>query len=178
MTGAVVSATPARSGAKGTGVSDSAGAADVRFARLEEMSAAALHDMLKLRFDVFVLEQRSLYPEIDGQDPSSLHLIAKDDHGATVGTLRILGLGGEGPVWIGRIAVAPSHRGDGLGSRMIDAAIAEIARRAPGRPIALGAQIHLEAFYCGFGFRRSSEIYDDGGIDHVDMILDPAGPGA
>lgn len=178
MTGAVASATPARSEAKGTGVSESAGAAAIRFARLEEMSAAALHDMLKLRFDVFVLEQRSLYPEFDGQDPSALHLIVEDDGGATVGTLRILGLGGEGPVWIGRVAVAPFHRGGGFGRRMIDAAIAEIARRAPGRSIALGAQIHLEAFYGGFGFQRSSEIYDDGGIDHVDMILDPARPGA
>ncbi|MEM8755348.1 MAG: GNAT family N-acetyltransferase [Pseudomonadota bacterium] len=150
-------------------------AAVLRFQRFDEFDAASLYAVLKLRFDVFVLEQASLYPELDGRDAGALHLVAGAPEAPT-GTLRILDLDGEAaaPIWIGRIAVAPAARGSGLGRRMIDAALAEIALRAPGRTAALGAQLRMERYYESFGFRRSSEVYDDGGIDHVDMVRPPA----
>lgn len=143
--------------------------ATIRFAAFNALSASTFHDLLKLRFDVFVLEQQSLYPEIDGQDPAALHMIVET--GATlVGTARLLGLAGTGPISIGRVALAKGDRGQGLGRVMIATALTHIRAAAPGRDQTLGAQHHLEPFYAGFGFRRISDIYDDGGIPHVDML--------
>lgn len=141
----------------------------MRFVRLAELSGEEVHDLLKLRFDVFILEQQSLYPEIDGRDVEAVHLIAADGGGAPAATLRMLGLGGDGPVYIGRVAVRADMRGTGLGRDMMAAALERIAVAAPGRPVRLGAQTYLEGFYASFGFRTISGVYDDGGIPHVDM---------
>lgn len=147
----------------------------IRFVPFAALDAATLHDILKLRFDVFVLEQASIYPEIDGADPTAVHGIASaGERGAPLGVLRLLGVDGPGAIHIGRVAIHPDHRGDGLGRRLIAAALDHIAQTAPGRDVKLGAQIHLERFYGGFGFNRCSGVYDDGGIDHVDMTLTAA----
>lgn len=140
----------------------------IRFAPFAGLSTREFHDILKLRFDVFVLEQQSLYPEIDGNDPDALHMVVEDD-GGIIGTARLLGLGEVGPVAIGRVAIAKDRRGGGLGQRMIEAALSYLQETAPGRHVTLGAQLHLEDFYGAFGFKRISGVYDDGGIPHVDM---------
>ena len=147
---------------------------NIRIHRFDELSAAAFHDLLKLRFDVFILEQQSLYPEIDGEDKDALHLVAEDEQGAPCGTLRILGADGSGPLYIGRVAVRPDHRGTGLGRKMMNAALAHLREIAPDRAVRLGAQQHLEAFYSSFGFERISDVYDDGGIPHIDMEKAPS----
>ncbi len=131
-----------------------------------ELDAAALYAILKLRFDVFILEQRSFYPELDDRDQEALHLTAHAD-GELVGVLRIL----PGPqVAIGRVAVRADYRGSGLAQRMMKSALDRIAADWPDRSVVLGAQKHLENFYAGFGFKTCSDIYDDGGIPHVDMV--------
>ena len=117
---------------------------------------------------MFIIEQQSLYPEIDGNDPDALHLIVEDE-GTVVGVARLLDEEGVGPITIGRVAVAKDRRASGLGQRMIAAALDYLADHAPGRHATLGAQLHLEDFYGAFGFKRISGVYDDGGIPHVDM---------
>lgn len=155
---------------------DLGGGYAVSFAAFDDLDASDLYALLKLRFDVFVLEQESLYPELDGEDPRALHAILTFGGGnAPVGTLRILDLEAtKGAVKVGRVAIARANRGGGAGRRLLSAAISEIERRAPGRETGLGAQLHLEAFYESFGFARASAIYDDGGIPHVDMIRAPS----
>ena len=144
-----------------------------QFVRLSALGGREVHDLLKLRFDVFILEQQSLYPEIDGRDVDAVHLIAADAAGAPAATLRMLGVDGGGPVYIGRVAVRADMRGTGLGRAMMAAALEHIASAAPGRPVRLGAQTYLEDFYASFGFRAISGVYDDGGIPHVDMEKAP-----
>lgn len=146
----------------------------LRFLALDDMTARELHDLLKLRFDVFVMEQQSLYPEIDGRDVTALHAFASaEGEQAPAGTLRVLGLDGQGPVWIGRVAIRRDMRGVGLGRALMRAAVEMLDERAPGRPQRLGAQEHLESYYAGFGFTRISGVYDDGGVPHVDMEREP-----
>lgn len=141
------------------------------FRPFAELSGAELHDLLKIRFDTFVLEQRSLYPEIDGRDPGALHALVWD--GADiVATLRILGIkDDDSALSLGRIAVRADHRGVGIGRTLIAAALSELARLAAGRAVVIGAQSHLEGYYERFGFRRRSGEYDDGGVPHIDMAL-------
>ena len=130
-----------------------------------DLGTTELYAVLKLRFDVFILEQESLYPELDDRDQSALHLSVQHND-RLAGVLRILP---SDPVSIGRVAVAKDARGDGLAGRMIEAALARIAEDWPDRGVKLGAQQHLEAFYAKFGFTRCSDVYDDGGIPHIDM---------
>lgn len=141
------------------------------FVSFDSLIGREVHDLLKLRFDVFVLEQRSLYPEIDGLDPASLHGLLREGREIT-GACRLTGLEEDGPVNLGRIALRADRRGGGRGSALIRAALAEAASRAPGRILEIEAQAHLQNFYEGFGFARTPrEGFIDGGIPHFEMAL-------
>nr|WP_247892617.1 GNAT family N-acetyltransferase [Azospirillum melinis] len=143
------------------------------------MTLRDLHDMLALRSRVFVVEQASPYPDIDGRDPGALHLIALDEAGVIVGCARCLGPDGDGPdeeksdapVSFGRLAVDPSQRSTGLGRALVAESLTVLAERWPGRDVVIGAQQHLERFYGSFGFVRDTDPYDDFGIPHIDMRL-------
>ncbi|MBC2860421.1 GNAT family N-acetyltransferase [Stappia sp. 28M-7] len=151
------------------------------WAEMDELSPRQLHAMLRLRVDVFVVEQACPYPEIDGRDPQARHLLVSapgengpDDENLAA-CLRLLRPQAAGePLRIGRIVVAPAWRGTGLGDYLMRAALAEARRIAPGCPQALSAQAHLTAFYAGHGFMPVSETYLEDGIPHVDMLRDPA----
>ena len=148
---------------------DAEGDLSLEFLRFGDMPSAQLYDVLKLRFDVFVLEQESLYPELDGEDQRAIHAVVTNGDNRVVATLRILNMADDGPISIGRVAIAADHRGGGLGRRLMGAALGYLEAHAPGRPVRLGAQRQLEGFYASLGFARTSDVYDDGGIPHVDM---------
>ncbi|KQW28594.1 acyltransferase [Rhizobium sp. Root274] len=140
---------------------------DVR--RLDEFSAADLYDMLKLRVDVFVVEQHCPYPELDGNDKDCLHLRLLQD-GELLACARLWRPTREHHPRIGRVAVSPNHRGKRLGEALMREAIAEVEKRHPGEPIEISAQSHLQKFYGSLGFEVISEEYLEDGIPHVDMI--------
>lgn len=150
------------------------------WAEMDELTPRQLHALLRLRVDVFVVEQACPYPEIDGRDPQARHLLvsAPGDTGSgdpeLAACLRLLRPEAPGePLRIGRIVVAPAWRGTGLGDYLMRAALGEAQRIAPGHPQALSAQTHLTAFYAGHGFSPVSETYLEDGIPHVDMLRDP-----
>ncbi|CAO3350830.1 GNAT family N-acetyltransferase [Azospirillum melinis] len=151
----------------------------VRRVAFDALTLRDLHDMLALRSRVFVVEQASPYPDIDGRDPGALHLIALDETGAIVGCARCLGPDDDGPdggksdapVSFGRLAVDPSQRSTGLGRALVAESLTVLAERWPGRDVVIGAQQHLERFYGSFGFVRDTDPYDDFGIPHIDMRL-------
>lgn len=132
-----------------------------------------LYALLKLRSEVFVVEQRCVYLDPDGKDrdPGTVHLLGLDDTGGIAAYLRILPAGLSYPqVSFGRVLTAPAYRGRGLGDPMIRAALAEIERRWPGSDVQIGAQAHLQHYYGRHGFVPSSEPYLDDGIPHIDML--------
>ena len=141
--------------------------ADVR--RFEEFSAAELYEMLKLRVDVFVVEQKCAYPELDGNDPDCLHLRLLDQDGL-LASARLWRPSPEHSPRIGRVAVSPAHRGKRLGEALMREAIAECEKAYPNEDIELSAQSHLQAFYASLGFRPVSDEYLEDGIPHIDMV--------
>lgn len=144
----------------------------------DELTPRALYAMLKMRVDVFVVEQKCPYPEIDGKDYDALHLRILDGE-ELAASLRVLPPEGEGkPAKIGRVVVAPNYRDRKLGRRLMSEAIAFAQARFPGLPIELGGQSHLQKFYGSFGFAVISDEYLEDGIPHVDMRLEPQGAAA
>ncbi|SFL10865.1 GNAT family N-acetyltransferase [Geodermatophilus ruber] len=143
----------------------------LRTARFAELTPFELYALCRLRVDVFVVEQRCPYPELDGRDaePATVHLWFEDDSGV-LATIRVLDEGERRT--IGRVATAASARGRGLAGRLLEAGI-ELCGDAP---ISLGAQAHLEGWYGTFGFRRSGPGYVEDGIPHVPMRREPTAP--
>jgi len=137
----------------------------LRSARLAELDAATLYRLLKLRVDVFVVEQECPYPELDGRDPEpgTVHVWASDESGQVVGYLRILDDGDE--LRIGRVATAKSARSGGLGGRLMRYALEIVG----DRPSVLDAQSHLTAFYERFGYAAAGPEFVEDGIPHTPM---------
>jgi len=143
-----------------------------RWLPFEALSVHELHAMLKLRQDVFVLEQTCLYADIDGIDPHCRHGLGLAPDGTLAACARLVppGLKFEEPA-IGRVIVAPAWRGRALGHELMREAIAATRATWPGRAIRLSAQAHLQRFYGALGFATVSDEYDEDGIPHVDMLL-------
>lgn len=140
---------------------------DVR--TLDEFPPRELYTMLKLRTDIFIVEQKCPYPELDGADPDTLHLRLLSG-GELLASARIgKPSEGGGPTVIGRVVVSPRHRGKRLGDALMKEAIAACERLFSNHPIALSAQSHLQRFYETFGFVAVSEEYLEDDIPHIDM---------
>ncbi|MGU3574281.1 GNAT family N-acetyltransferase [Brucellaceae bacterium C25G] len=140
---------------------------------LDNLSPRALYAMLKLRVDVFVVEQNCPYPEIDGKDYDAFHLRILDGE-ELAASLRVLPPEQDGkPVKIGRVVVAADYRGYKLGNRLMQEAVTFAQNRFPDIAIELGGQSHLQRFYQSFGFIAISEEYLEDGIPHIDMRLSP-----
>jgi ElaA protein len=134
-------------------------------AGFDELTTSTLYALLRLRVDVFVVEQHCPYPELDGRDtePGTRHLWTTRD-GLPVGYLRTL-VEPDGGARIGRVCVAGSERGTGLARRLMVAAL----DRLGDKPVTLDAQAHLTGFYASFGFAPSGPGYVEDGIPHVPM---------
>lgn len=138
--------------------------------RFDELSAAELYAILKLRVEVFMLEQRCLYPELDGLDRDALHVWLSDADGVAA-YLRILDRGVRSDfVTIGRVIAA--RRRCGLGTAVMREGIRAARERFGGGPVYVEAQTYAQPFYERLGFRRISEPFDEDGIPHVKMLLD------
>jgi len=136
----------------------------------DKLGARDVHDLLRLRQDVFMLEQDCLFPEIDGKDPETEHYLLRDTAtGALAGAIRLFVAGGT-EIRIGRVVVARTHRGLGLGRDLMLEGMAQAWKIAPGAEIHLSAQAHLEKFYKSLGFDTVSEVYLEDGIPHIDMV--------
>ena len=138
----------------------------VRVARFGELDAPTLYALLRLRVDVFVVEQQCPYAELDGRDtePETQHAWV-ESAGSVVGYLRVL----QDPdaARIGRVCVASHARGQGVAEQLMHATLA----RVPG-PVVLAAQSHLAGWYARLGFLVDGAGFVEDGIPHVPMRLE------
>lgn len=139
--------------------------ATVRVLGFDDLGARTAYDVWRLRQQVFVVEQRSPYPDLDGRDheAGTRHLLAEAD-GALVGYLRVLDDGDAAR--IGRVVVAPPARGRGLAARLMDTALAEIG----DREVRLDAQTGLTGWYAGYDFEVSGPEFVEDGVAHRPMV--------
>lgn len=137
----------------------------------EGLTSQQLYDMLRLRSEVFVVEQACAYLDLDGQDQHALHILGLRDD-VLVATARILPPGDRhAHVSIGRVVTASSVRGEGAGRALMEAALRFVMERfGEGTSVALSAQSYLLPFYASLGFTPTSEEYLEDDIPHTDMI--------
>jgi ElaA protein len=139
-------------------------------ARPTDLAVRLAYQILRLRVDVFVVEQECAYPELDGRDLESdaLWVWVQDDEAIgnpVLATLRVL-RDPDGRARIGRVATAEHARSNGTASRLMRHALEVVG---DGVGITLDAQAHLEGWYGRFGFSRSGEEFIEDDIPHVPM---------
>jgi ElaA protein len=141
----------------------------VRVAPFADLSGTTLYAILRLRCDVFVVEQRCPYPELDGRDlePGARHVwTTADPDGPPVAYLRILDEP-DGSARIGRVCVAASHRRSGLAAALVRHALNHVGE---GRQCVLDAQEAVVDLYRKLGFEISGSRFIEDGIPHVPMV--------
>jgi ElaA protein len=135
-----------------------------------ELTTEELYSLLKLRTDVFFVEQRIDEEELDNRDlePSTVHLLIADAAG-TAAYLRVL----HDPVSehrdahrvVGRVVVRADRRGEGLAQVLFQRVIDEFGNE----PLLLHAQEYVAPLYAKFGFVAFGEPYLEAGIRHLSM---------
>ncbi|MFM2481861.1 GNAT family N-acetyltransferase [Celerinatantimonas sp. YJH-8] len=141
----------------------------------QQLSLEQLYALLKLRVDVFVVEQNCPYSDLDDLDtnPQLQHLLGY--HGEQlVAYARLLpaGLTHQTPS-IGRVIVAKEARRGQVGYALLEEAIRATQTLWPNQPVTIAAQQHLEHFYQNKGFVTISDTFLEDGIPHVHMQLAP-----
>ena len=142
------------------------------FARFDELSARDVHDILRARAAVFVVEQTCAFQDVDGADPPSWHLFLRDAKSGDIAAYcRIIPPGVKfAEASIGRVLTTDAARGTGLGRTLMEEALRRTDSLWPGKPVRIGAQQRLERFYQSLGFETASAPYDEDGIPHVEMV--------
>jgi ElaA protein len=145
---------------------------DIKWAikRFDELTVDELYAILRLRSEVFVVEQNCVFQDIDDKDQYSHHFMGwKDD--LLCAYTRIVPPGTAFKiVSIGRVVTSPKTRGGGLGRTLMEKSIEQTIRIYGDSDIKVGAQYHLKKFYSSLGFNQSSDIYLEDGIEHIEML--------
>lgn len=138
--------------------------------RFEALTLHQLYDVLKLRQQIFVVEQNCVYPDLDDYDKHCYHLLGFEGD-ELICCSRILPPGVKyEQASIGRVALKKERRGIGIADELMNTSISDLYKLFGKVPIKIGAQAYLENFYSKFGFKTISEPYDEDGILHIDML--------
>ena len=136
-----------------------------------ELTATELYAMLRLRSEVFVVEQNCVFLDMDNNDQIAYHTMGWLD-GELIATTRLFDVDQSYPGYqsIGRVVGSPKHRGIGAGKALMQYSIAECERLFGKHPIKIGAQLYLKKFYNEQGFEQAGEMYYEDEIEHIPMI--------
>lgn len=134
-----------------------------------ELTLDQLYAVLRLRSEVFVVEQDCPYNDLDGKDQDAVHVFITEDDSTVIGCLRVFEKDAD-TVQIGRVVSSGSRRGEGIGAALMTEAVKVAAERfADKGTVYLEAQVYAIGFYEKFGFRVCSEEFLEDGIPHVVM---------
>jgi len=137
----------------------------------QELTIDQLYKILQLRIAVFVVEQHCIFQDADDKDRKAWHLCAWDED-KLVAYTRILPPGiSYTEASIGRVLTAENVRGRNIGKELMQRSIEAVYQLFGKISIQIGAQLYLQKFYEGFGFKKNSDIYQEDDIPHIKMIL-------
>ena len=134
-----------------------------------------LYEIIRLRNEVFVVEQNCVFQDADNKDQECFHLMGWVN-GALAAYTR---LAPPGYIYaeasIGRVVTSPAFRKKGIGYELMKKSIEECKKIFGSGAIKIGAQFYLKDFYASFGFKQISDIYLEDGIEHIYMLLTGSG---
>ena len=139
--------------------------------KFNELTPEELYTILRLRSEVFVVEQNCVFLDMDNKDFYCEHLMGWQGE-KLLGYSRIVPAGiSYVESSIGRIVSSPAARGQGIGRELLIQSIDTLYTLHGKRDIRIGAQYYLKDFYSSFGFVQKGEIYLEDGIEHIEMLL-------
>lgn len=140
----------------------------------QELTVNELYSILRLRSEVFVVEQNCIFLDQDNKDQKCFHVMGWDGD-QLVASTRLVPKSVSYPDYhsIGRVVSSPAYRGKGVGRALMQYSIDQYILCFGNEPIKIGAQLYLKNFYESLGFVQTSDIYDEDGIDHIEMIRLP-----
>ena len=135
-----------------------------------DLTPDELYAVMRLRIEVFVVEQNCVFQDLDNKDQNCLHFMGWNDEMLYAYT-RIVppGVAYDLPA-IGRVVTSSKARGSGLGRTLMEKSITETKKLYGNTDIKVGAQLYLKNFYTSLGFIQSSGTYLEDGIEHIEMI--------
>lgn len=140
------------------------------FKPFDDLPLRTLYQVLQLRSEVFVVEQACIFQDLDGADEQAMHLLGRSG-GQLVAYARCFPVGVKyAEASIGRVTTRSSARAAGMGHVLMQRAIQAMGRHWGAAPIRIGAQARLEKFYNRHGFAKAGPVYDEDGIDHIEMV--------
>jgi ElaA protein len=129
-----------------------------------------MYGLLRLRSEVFVVEQDCVYQDLDTKDLDAYHVIMKSNSDEIIATARILKPGVSYPeVSIGRVCTSKKIRQQGKGVELMNATLAFIDQHWPSTECVISAQVYLQRFYESLQFIAEEEVYLEDGIPHIQM---------
>jgi ElaA protein len=144
-----------------------------RLKKFDDLSPHELYAILRLRNEVFVVEQNCVFQDADNKDQGSYHYMGYVNNDLAAYTRLVP----PGYIYqeasIGRVVSSPAYRGTGIGKLLMINSIENCYSLFGKLPIKIGAQYYLKKFYSSLGFEQVSDIYDEDGIDHIYMLLKP-----
>jgi ElaA protein len=139
----------------------------------QQLTVNELYDLLRLRSEVFVVEQNCVFLDQDDKDQQCYHLLVFADTELAAYS-RLVPAGLSYPeVSIGRVITSPAYRGKGLGRVVMELAIKNCNELFGPVEIRIGAQTYAQQFYASLGFLPEGDVYDEDGIEHIEMVRKP-----
>jgi ElaA protein len=144
-----------------------------RFVAFDALTTSELYELLRLRSEVFVVEQACVFQDMDGADTQAMHLLGRlaEGSGQLLAYARCFAAGAKfAESSIGRLVTHDAVRGSGAGHVLLQKAMACLTQQWGAQPIRIGAQARLEAFYQQHGFETTGAPYLEDGIAHIEML--------
>ncbi len=139
--------------------------------RFNELTLEQLYQIMKIRSEIFVVEQNCVYLDIDGNDTEVVHIFLEDKN-EVLAYARILPKGiYHKQASIGRVLVNEKYRKNGYATELMNKSIDYIKSQMYEKEIKISAQNYLFKFYSTIGFKKVSDVYLEDGIEHIDMIM-------
>ena len=141
---------------------------NITIKNFNELSNIELYNILKLRSKVFVVEQESIYLDLDDIDFDAIHIFIKDNDNNILAYLRVLDNNDNfKEISLGRVISEVR----GLGSFLINNSIEYLNNKYSTYKVNIQAQKYAEDFYLKCGFITTSDTFILDGIDHIEMEL-------
>ena len=138
--------------------------------KFDDLLPAELYAFLRLRTEVFVVEQNCVFQDMDNEDDKCIHLLGYVGNKLAAYTRLVPPNIFYPEPSIGRVVTSPAYRGSGIGRILMQKSIERVEKLFGKQSINIGGQLYLKKFYESLGFSQVSEIYLEDGIEHIYMI--------